>query len=131
MNKRASSNEISSTIELEEMIFYAYHGCFKEEKVVGNRFIVNVSLQNDITKAAESDRIEDALNYTEVYNTIKEEMIIKSNLLENVAERISERLMKEFDAIEYLKLKISKMNPPMGGQMKAVSIITEKRRKKY
>lgn len=117
-------------IELEEMEFYAYHGCFKEEQVVGNRFCVNVALRVNIEKPAETDFIGDAVNYVEVYNIIKEEIGQKSHLLENVATRMVEAISRRYSEIEWIRLKVSKVNPPMGGKMKQVSMTIEKELKK-
>ena len=113
-------------IELEGMEFYAYHGHFAEEQIVGNRFIVDVTLFTDCTRAAKSDELIDALNYQSVYLALKEEMHIKSHLLENVAERILKRLCSDFKTIEKAKVKISKLNPPMGGQIEKVSVTLER-----
>ena len=113
-------------IEIEGMEFYAYHGHFAEEQIVGNRFIVDLTLSTDCSKAAKSDDLEDALNYLAVYQIIKEEMEIKSHLLENVAERILCKLYSKFETIEKAKVKISKLNPPMGGQIRKVSVTLER-----
>ncbi len=117
-----TSNKQTAIIELEEMVFYAYHGCFKEEQVVGNSFIVNISLETEVSKPMLTDNIKDALNYVNVYNAVKEEMAINSHLLEHLTARIINRLFEQFPAIMHATVKVSKMNPPMGGQMKSVSI---------
>lgn len=109
-------------IEIEGMEFYAYHGHFPAEQVVGNRFIVDLTLFTDCSKAAKSDDLTDALNYQTVYLIVKEEMQIKSHLLEHVAGRILNRLENNFESIEKAKVKISKLNPPMGGQIEKVSV---------
>ncbi len=109
-------------IDLEGLEFYAYHGHFPVEKVVGNKFILNVSIQTDCSKAGQSDQLEDALNYQEAYELIKEEMAIKSDLLEHVATRIVDRLYASFPSIQHASVKVSKMNPPMGGQIEKVSV---------
>ena len=109
-------------IHLEDMEFYAYHGHFKEEQIVGNLFMVNLTLQTNMDKAAESDNLKDALNYQTAYKLIEEEMKNKSHLLENIAKRILDTLFDHFDIIEKAEVKVSKMNPPMGGKMKSVSI---------
>ena len=109
-------------IELEEMEFYAYHGHFKEEQIVGNKFLVNISIETDCSKAAETDELEDALNYVSIYEITKEEMAVKSYLLENLVERIINRIHSEFPQIIGSKVKVSKLNPPMGGRMEKVSI---------
>lgn len=108
------------------MKFYAYHGHFEAERVVGNNFEVNIRLETDCNIAAESDNLDDALNYQAVYETIGEVMQSKSHLLENVAKRILDTLYEQFPAIEKAKVKISKMNPPMGGEIEKVSVTLER-----
>jgi 7,8-dihydroneopterin aldolase/epimerase/oxygenase len=109
-------------IEIEGMEFYAYHGHFKQEQVVGNKFLVNVSIKTDCDKAGASDNLHDALDYQKVYNLIKEEMEEKSFLLEHICTRILNRLYSDFDTINEATIKVSKINPPMGGQIKKVSV---------
>ena len=113
-------------IEIEGMEFFAYHGHFAAEQVVGNRFIVNLTLGTDCEKAAVTDNLEDALNYQIVYQVVSEEMKIKSRLLEHVAGRILDRLYERFGDIVNAKIKISKLNPPMGGQIDRVSVTLER-----
>jgi len=110
-------------IQIEGMEFYAYHGHFEEERVVGNDFIIDLSFETDLKPAAFSDDIVDAVNYQEIYNIIKEEMKINSALLENIANRIIDAIYVEFsDQITFVKVKVSKMNPPLNGKIRNVSI---------
>ncbi len=109
-------------IEIEGMHFYAYHGHFETEQIVGNDFIVDLQIDTDCNKAAISDDLDDALNYQAVYTVIKNVMSIKSRLLENVAQRILDALFADFPNIEKARVKISKMNPPMGGEIEKVSV---------
>ncbi len=109
-------------IQLENMEFYAYHGHFKEEQIVGNKFLVSLSIETDLKKAAKTDDLHDTLNYHKAYQVVKEEMNQKSNLLENIAYRILDSLYKNFSGIITAKVKISKINPPVGGKMDCVSI---------
>ncbi len=113
-------------IEIEGMEFYAYHGHYKEEQIVGNRFLVDLKIETDCRKAAESDKIEDAVNYQTAYKIIKSEMQKKSNLLENIAGRILHALYENLDNMKSVSIKLSKMNPPMGGKIKKVSITMTK-----
>jgi len=115
-------NYLMGLIEIEGMKFYAYHGHFDAEQVVGNNFEVNVQLKTSCRKAAKSDKLDDALNYQAVYECIKREMQIPSALLENVAQRILDALYAEFPPIKKARIKISKMNPPMGGEIERVSV---------
>ncbi|WP_339740598.1 dihydroneopterin aldolase [uncultured Sunxiuqinia sp.] len=109
-------------IDLEGLEFFAYHGHYPIEKEVGNRFILNVSIQTNCDAAGKSDRLQDALDYQKVYSLIKQEMAIPSDLLEHVATRILDKLHAELPAIDKAWVKISKMNPPMGGQIEKVSV---------
>lgn len=113
-------------IEIEGMKFYAYHGHFAAEQVVGNQFEVYIRLETECNAAADSDNLDDALNYQAVYETIKEIIQIKSSLLENVGKRILDELYKRFSSIEKARIKISKMNPPMGGEIERVSVTLER-----
>lgn len=115
----------SGVIELEEMEFYAYHGCFREENVVGNRFLVNISIRTDMSVPMQTDNIGDALNYVKVYDLVRTEMQKTSNLLEHVTARVINSLQSHFPEIEWVRVKVSKMNPPMGGQMRNVSVTLE------
>ena len=109
-------------IKLEHMEFYAFHGHFKEEQIVGNKFLVDVSIDADLEKPAKSDRLEDTLNYHKAYQIIRLEMTKKSHLLENIASRILDALYSNFDNIQSATVKISKLNPPIGGRMNCVSV---------
>ncbi len=113
-------------IELEGMHFYAYHGFYESERVAGNEFRVDVTIETDCSLAAKSDNLEDALNYQTVFDRVKEEMQAKSNLLEHLANRILDALFNEFPASQYIKVKVSKLNPPMGGQVEKASITLER-----
>jgi dihydroneopterin aldolase len=113
-------------IEIEGMSFYAFHGHFKSEQIVGNRFVVDLKIETNCENASVSDKLEDALNYQTAYEIVKKEMEFTSHLLENVAKRILDRLYNHFDSIEKAKVKISKINPPMGGEIEKVSVTLER-----
>ncbi len=110
-------------IKIEDMEFYAFHGHYREEQIVGNRFLVDLEMETDMTKAAATDNLEDAVNYQAAYRIIREQMRIKkSNLLENIASRILDALFSSLDGIDRATVRIRKMNPPMGGPIKSVSV---------
>ena len=113
-------------IHLEDMEFYAFHGHFKEEQIVGNRFLVNLILHTEMDKAGQSDNLNDALNYQKAYEIVEQEMGKKSHLLEHIARRILDALYDNFNNIEHATIKVSKMNPPMGGKMESVSVSMER-----
>ena len=115
-------------IKLDQMEFYAFHGCFAEEKKAGNRFVIDFSFVTSTEKAEITDHINDTVNYQSVYSIIKREMQVTSNLLEHVGQRILNSVMNTFKDIEEAEVKICKMNPPMGGKMKGVSVELYKKR---
>lgn len=114
-------------IEIEDMQFYAYHGCFESERIVGNYFSVFARLETDCTKPAKTDDITDALNYQTAYTVIKEQMMIPSSLLEHVCSRILDALFATFESqLQYAQITVSKLAPPLGGKIKAVSVTLSK-----
>ncbi len=110
------------TIQVEGMEFYAFHGHYKEEQVVGNKFIVDLTLETNKDLACKSDKLEDALNYAEAYQLVKNQMETKSHLLEHIAQRILDSLYETMEGISKATIKISKLNPPVGGQVSKVSV---------
>ena len=107
------------------MRFYAHHGCFTQERAIGTHFTVDLSFTTDTSRAEESDNIADTVSYLDVYQVVKREMQQPSNLLEHVARRVGEAVLREFPAVSDIKMKVSKMNPPLGGQMHSVSVELE------
>jgi dihydroneopterin aldolase len=102
-------------IQIENMEFYAFHGHYREEQIVGNKFLVDLSIDSDMTVPAASDNLRDAINYQRAYRLVKEEMEKKSKLLENIAKRIIDTIYDHFNGVRKVTVKVSKMNPPMGG----------------
>ena len=114
---------MTGLIELQDMEFYAYHGCFEAEKTVGGRFLVNLWLEYDATTPAQTDNIKDALNYQTAYEVVEEQMKTPSSLLENVCKRIMDALYEKFpDQLLSVQVDISKIAPAIKGKMKAVSV---------
>lgn len=115
-------------IIIEGMEFYAYHGHFEEEQIVGGKFLVDIIIDTDTEKAAKSDSLNDALDYQAIYKEIKAEMEITSYLLENITYRIMDRLFKNHSSIKRTVLTVTKLNPPIGGKVNKVSIKLERGR---
>ena len=115
-------------IEIEGMDFFAYHGCFKEERVIGTRFTVDAWLTTDTLEAETSDNLKDTINYQAVYALIRQEMEKHSHLLEHVARRIVDALYTDFKTLTHVKIKVSKLNPALahGGKIKQVSVTLER-----
>jgi len=109
-------------IEIDNMEFYAYHGHYREEQIVGNKFLVNLSIETDLEQPAKSDALKDAVNYQRAYEIVEQQMGMKSKLLENIAGRILDALYREFKGIKQITVKVSKMNPPVGGKVDSISV---------
>ena len=109
-------------ISIEGMEFFAYHGCFKEEQIIGTKFIIDLFLDVDTAVAEVSDNLCDTVNYQAVYRVVKKEMKQSSKLLEHVGRRIINSVIKEFPDVKNASVKIKKLNPPLGGKMDFVSV---------
>lgn len=103
------------------MEFFAFHGCFREEQIIGTKFRVDLHVESDLETAEMSDHLKDTLDYVALYRLVKTEMEQKSHLLEHVARRIIDQTRLQFPGINFISLKISKNNPPVGGKMAQVS----------
>ena len=115
-------------ITLENMEFHAYHGCLEHEQQLGNTFIVTLSMELDTSLAGATDELVHTLNYQLVYDVVKAQMNIPSKLIEHVGQRIVDTLFSAFPQIQVLAVKLSKMNPPLGGKVDCVTIELSKRR---
>jgi len=102
-------------MELEGMEFHAYHGCFEKERAEGNLFIVDFKAEYNLKTPAKTDRLNDTVDYADVYKIIREEMDKPSNLLENVAWRMVKGIADRFPEFIRFKVRISKSTPPVGG----------------
>ena len=114
---------MTTKISLQAMKFYAYHGVLEQERRVGNTFVVDLTLTAPLEKAVQSDQLEDTINYAEVYELTKQEMNIPSQLLEHVAGRICRALRHHFPQIEQIEIRVSKLNPPFGGDVHSASVL--------
>ena len=113
------------TIKLQNIRTYSYHGCLVEESKIGSDYSVSLEVKTDLRKSAESDKLEDTVDYVLLNLIVKEEMAIRSNLLEHVAHRIISRIFLEIPEIARISISVSKLNPPIGGDVEAVTIQME------
>lgn len=116
------------TILLEKMKFHAFHGVYPQERIIGGEFNVDIKLELSFGDAVFTDQITDTLNYEQIYQVVKEEMMIPSNLLEHVVERIGNKILADFPTVQSVETKLSKCHPAMGGDIGMVTVILEKRR---
>lgn len=113
------------TIEVNGIRLYAFHGCLPEEGMIGGNYLVDVSMQTDFQVAAETDTLENTIDYVIVNRIVSEEMAIRSKLIEHVGHRIIERLRSELQNLHAVRVKIIKLCPPINGDVESVAIIIE------
>lgn len=117
---------MTSKILIENLKIHAFHGVLPEEKILGTNYILNVEIQADLWKAAESDDLKDTINYAEINDILHAEMAVPSQLLEHVISRIIHKIKNKFPQVIFIKVKLTKTNPPMKGEMDGVSVEMEK-----
>ena len=117
--------DIMGKIQVNNIKLYAYHGCLEEEAKIGSWYRVDVEVEADLTKSSKTDELPDTVDYVHLNHIVKEEMAIRSKLLEEVAQRILNRFFIEISMIEKAKISVAKINPPIGGNVADVTIILE------
>ncbi|MBP2834219.1 dihydroneopterin aldolase [Aquimarina sp. U1-2] len=115
-------------IKLKNIKVYAYHGCLVEEKKIGSDYRVDLKIKADLTTSATSDRLADTVDYVHLNHIVKQEMAIRSKLLEHAAERILKRILEEITMVQKATVAVAKINPPIGGNVEMVTIIRSKKR---
>ena len=116
------------TIKLQNIRTFSYHGCLTEEAKIGSDYRVDLEVKTDLRKSAQTDELADTVDYVLLNRIVVEEMAIRSKLLEHVAQRIIQRIFKEIPAVSRILLAVSKLNPPIGGDVEAVTIEMEEYR---
>lgn len=112
-------------IAVEGMRFYANHGYYKEEQVLGGQYTVDVYLRVDFAEAAKSDDLDFTVNYEQVYAIVKGEMETRSKLIEHVGKRILDSIKTDIPYLTNVKVRISKLNPPLNGDLTRVYVELE------
>ncbi|MCB5230071.1 MAG: dihydroneopterin aldolase [Candidatus Cloacimonas sp.] len=110
-------------IYLNEMVFYGYHGLHPEERILGQRFIVNLVIETAGVEDSEIHHIQDTVDYTLIYSEVKHTMEKKQfHLLENCANEILDTLLTNFDKIVSATVRIKKPSVPINGSLASVEI---------
>tara|TARA_B100001057_G_scaffold431836_1_gene459588 strand:+ start:75 stop:449 length:375 start_codon:yes stop_codon:yes gene_type:complete len=112
-------------IYLKNIRLYAFHGCMDEEEKIGSDYVVNLVIDADLNLSSQSDNLKDTVDYVSLHRIVKEEMSIRSKLLEKVADRILKRILKDHRQVVLVKVKVAKINPPIGGNVGEVAVERE------
>ncbi len=115
-------------IRLNNIRVHANHGCLKEEAIIGSDYRVDLEVVANLSKPSISDRLSETVDYVHLNDIVKEEMHIKSNLLEHVAKRILNRIFNELSQVSNAEVTVSKINPPIGGDVESVSVTMQVQR---
>lgn len=115
-------------IKLKNIRTFSYHGCLVEEGKIGSDYSVDLEIKTDMRKSRETDELEDTVDYVHLNKIVEEEMAIRSKLLEHVAHRIVQRVFKEIASVSTISVAVSKLNPPIGGDVESVTIVIEEYR---
>ena len=115
-------------IRLHNMTFYGFHGISPAERETGRRFEVDVELHLDLDKAAQTDKLKDTVNYTEVYNIVQElVMENKFSLLETIGVRLAEKILEKFGPEEVV-VRVRKKIPPVPGNLDDIEVEIKRKR---
>jgi dihydroneopterin aldolase len=120
---------MKGVLKIQNAVFYAYHGVMSEEQNLGRKFEVDVELEYDFSKAAETDKLEYAVNYEKVYQSLRE--ILTENkfyLVEKLAYFIGKKILDKFQNVEAVKVRVRKLHPPVGGLIDYVEASIEMKR---
>ncbi len=116
-------------IKLKNIRTFSYHGCLIEESKIGSDYTVDLEIKADLKRSMQTDELEDTVDYVHLNTIVTEEMAIRSKLLEHVAKRITDRVLRELPMVMNVIVGVSKMNPPIGGDVAAVTVQIEENRK--
>ena len=112
-------------IAVEGLQFYSHHGYYKEEQVLGGKYIVDIYMHLNITQAADTDDLSKTINYEEIYQLTKLEMEVHAKLIEHVCQRILHKIRTKYPALDHVKVRVSKYNPPLKGNVERVYVELE------
>lgn len=116
-------------VKIENIRVFAYHGCLIEEKKIGSDYRVDVMVKANLQKSSKTDMLNDTIDYVFLNRVVKEEMQKPSHLLETVAQRVLNRVINENSLVDKVTVWISKLNPPIGGDVEMVTIKMSEKRK--
>jgi 7,8-dihydroneopterin aldolase/epimerase/oxygenase len=114
-----------SSIRLKNIRTFSYHGCLVEESKIGSDYRVDLEVKTDLRKSMITDELSDTVDYVHLNKIVVEEMAIRSKLLEHVAHRIIKRIFDELPQVSRANVEVSKLNPPIGGDVEEVTIQME------
>lgn len=118
-------------IILNNLTFHSHIGHYDEEKIVGTNFIVDIKIQTSLIKAGITDKLENTINYLDIYQIIKKYMAIKSNLVERPAYLICNEIFDSFEQVKHIELTLKKIDTQIGGKKDYIAITFDFEREEW
>ena len=115
-------------IKLTNIRTFSYHGCLEEEAKIGSNYSVDLTIKTNLEPSSKTDELTDTVDYVDLNRIVVEEMAIRAKLLEHVAKRIIDRVLKELKMVTKIEVEVTKLNPPIGGDVEGVTIIMKQKR---
>jgi len=109
-------------VSLHGAEFFARHGYYKEEQILGNYFVVNIEASFNPILIVINDDLNNTLNYERLYEIAKASMAVSKQLLETVAQGIADDIMVQFPYLIALQVEVKKLNPPLKGKVDASGV---------
>ncbi|MGB0390516.1 MAG: dihydroneopterin aldolase [Salibacteraceae bacterium] len=113
---------MSDKIRINNLRFHAYHGHLPVERKTGNTFVVDLVIHCDLDKSGRSDNLNDTVDYVTVMKLVEDEMLIPTDLIENVAHRIALSIKNNLKLVEQIEVTVKKQKPPLRFDLDAVEV---------
>ena len=111
-------------ITVEGIRVFAHHGHLPEEAVLGGHFIVNVWVEADTTEVEKTDDLNDTVDYVKIIEIVKQQMAIRSNMIEHPAKRIVDAILP-LNKVQKVTVEVEKIQPPIDATFDKISVTTE------
>ena len=119
---------MNTTVKVENLKIYAFHGCMDEEKIIGSDYLVKIKAECVLGKKAFDDEIGGTVDYVDLARIAKREMSVRSRLLEAVVKRIIDCCFNEISVLDQISVTVSKLSPPIDADVGSVSVSMDKKR---
>ena len=111
-------------ITVEGIRVFAHHGHLPEEAVLGGHFIVNVWVEADTTEVEKTDDLNHTVDYVKIIEIVKEQMAIRSNMIEHPAKRIVDAILP-LHKVQKVTVEVEKIQPPIDASFDKISVTSQ------
>ena len=122
--RQVLQNQLMGLIKIEGIRVFSYHGHLPEEAVLGGHFIVNVWVEADTSEVEKTDDLNDTVDYVKIIEIVKEQMAIRSNMIENPAKRIVDTILA-LNKVQKVTVEVEKIQPPIDASFDKISVTSQ------